>query len=132
MIPVNLKSLPGYSEISDLAPDGHLVHYKQVWSLNFHHELDDTGDLCQELIIELTKDREAYDVPTIKMIIKSPRNMRLFPSWNIVQLSIDDYKVDGWSNGNYHIYDAEQDTDWEIYCMDISFERGRQLPEFKS
>ena len=132
MIPVNLRLLPGYNDISDLIPDGHLLHYKQVWSLNFRHELDESGDLCKALIIELTKDRDAYDVPTIKLVINTPRDMRLFPNSNISQLSIYDYEVDGWSNASYLIYDAEQDTDWNIYCVGISFERGRQLPEFRS
>ena len=132
MTPVNIELLPGYNEISDLLPDGNISNYKQVWSLRFKHNLDESGDLYKELILELTNDREAYDIPIITIIIESPEDMNLFPNLEITQLSIDDYKVDGWSNGNYKIYDAEQDTDWEIYCMGISFKRGRQLPEFKS
>ncbi len=130
MVTANIKQFLGYKEVADLLPDGHLIHYKQIWSLRYDHFWDNAGDLQNQLILELTRDRYAYDIPIVRMIFKKPTNMILCPNKNIIQLSIDDYRIDGWELGNFKVYDAEMDTDWELFCKDIIFERGRQKPTF--
>ena len=130
MVPANIKEFTGYKDVSDLLPEGHLINYRQIWSISYDHFLDDAGDLHNRLILELTKDRNAFDIPIVRMIIEKPMNMILCPDSEIIQLSIDDYRVDGWEQGNFKIYNAEMDTDWEILCEAIIFERGTQKPNF--
>ena len=130
MVPANIKEFLGYQDVADLLPDGHLIDYKHVWSLYYRHSLDDSGDLFCQLILELTKDRNAYDIPVVRIILEKPTNISLFPDTAITQLSIDDYKIDGWERENFRIYDAEMDSNWEIFCEGIVFERGRQKPDF--
>ena len=130
MIPANIKTFPGYKEVEDLLPDGHLINYKQIWSVKYDHYLDESGDLFNRLILELTQDQQAYDIPIIRMIIEKPRNMILCPDIEIIQLSIDDYRIDDWEQGNFKIYGAEMDSNWEIFCEKIIFERGAQRPDF--
>ena len=113
-----------------MLPDGHLINYKQIWSVKYDHYLDESGDLFNRLILELTQDQQAYDIPIIRMIIEKPRNMILCPDIEIIQLSIDDYRIDDWEQGNFKIYGAEMDSNWEIFCEKIIFERGAQRPDF--
>ncbi len=131
MVPANIKEFLGYPDVADLLSEGHLLNFKQVWSLTYGHFLDESGELQSKLILELTKDRDAYDIPTIRIILEKPTNMNIFPDSDIIQLSIDDYRIDGWERGNFSIYDAEMDTDWEIFCEGIVFERGKQLPQLE-
>lgn len=126
-----IKSIPGYSEVADLLPDGHLLTYKQVWSLNFCHFLTHSGDLASQLSVELTTNRDAYDIDTVIITFENPSGVKLYPNWDIIQLTIDDCKIDGWEQKNYHVYDAEMDTDWELYCERITFKRGKQTPPVK-
>ena len=130
MVPVNIKKCSGYNDVADLLPDGLLIKYKQVWSIRYDHLLDESGDLYCQLILELTQDRKAYDIPIVRIIFEKPTGMILCPGNDLVQLSIDDYKIDGWEHGNFKVYDAEMDTDWELFCEAIHFERGRQKPRF--
>lgn len=130
MVPANIKKFSGYKDVADLLPDAHLINYKKIWSIRYDHLLDDAGDLYCQLVLELTQDRNAYDIPIVRIIFKKPTGMILCPDNDIIQLSIDDYRIDGWEHGNFKVYDAEMDTDWELFCETIHFERGQQKPMF--
>jgi hypothetical protein len=131
MKPIDIKKIEGYSNIEDLIPERNFLKYTQLWSMDYTHFMDESGDIKRRLIIELCKDLNEYEKPTIKIILDEPQYMNLCPNNEICGLVIAEMITPGHKASPFlQLYDDEI-SDWKITFKKIRFDRGEQKPKLE-
>jgi hypothetical protein len=117
-------TFPGFEQVKDLIPDGLFLHCSEMWRICVEHYRDESDDLRQRMILEMTPDIRSSSTDRVAVIMEHPTQITLPDSHQIMGLCFRDIQSRGLEEIYWHASDYES-SGFEVYCKSVRFERRK-------